>query len=154
LIPRHPRGEAHLEGADAQLGTDRRREIRRQLDPLLNDGAEACDGKGHLIESRAEVDNRVPALRVGDNGPHLLDECGARGFDRHARQHTAARVLDDARHGALSRDDCRKQREGETGQTEQVSQNGCGERDRKTQSGSGVRVSVYHRGRMQSRTGK
>ncbi len=44
---------------------------------------------------------RYTPFAVGDGDLGFFDEGVARRFDRHARQHGARRVLDDARHRAL-----------------------------------------------------
>ena len=60
-----------------------------------------------------QVDDAVLAGAVGDGRADLFDQHGTGGFDGHARQHGAGRVLDDAGDGCLgmSSDGCQQKRD-------------------------------------------
>ena len=65
---------------------------------VLKPGQREGDG----VIAGAEVDDLVLAVAVGDGRPRALDERRARRFDRHARQHGAGRVADDAGNAAAN----------------------------------------------------
>ena len=78
---------------DLQIGVDVGREPGVQLDALAPDGAETRQRERHRVGAGPQVDDLVPAVRVGDDGPDLFDERRARRFDGHAGQHGPGRIL-------------------------------------------------------------
>ena len=102
-----------FDGSKLHLGIDRGREIGRQVDAVLDEGREARDGEGDLVDAGTKVDDRVSSLSVADRGAHLLDDRRTRRFDRDARQHGARRVLHETGDAALGRDGPRQQQRAE-----------------------------------------
>ena len=93
--------------ADAHLDVDRRGEVGFEQNPLAHDRVETRQREGDGVGARPQVDDPVLARLVGRGRFHLLDQRGAAGFDRHAGQHRAGRVLDDAGDRALRQGDGR-----------------------------------------------
>ena len=93
-----------FERSKVQFHVDRRGEVGRQIDAVAHQRGEAGERERHFVEAGPQIDNRVSALLVGDRVADPLDQRGARGLDGHAGQNAAARILDDARDGALCRD--------------------------------------------------
>src|SRR4029450_2397743 len=89
-------GHRFLDGADAHLRVDRRREVRGQLDPILDERAESLERERHLVEAWTEIDDRVSTLRVGIDRTGFLDQRRTRRLYRDTGQHTATRILDQA----------------------------------------------------------
>ena len=89
--------------ADPQLGVDRRGERSGQLDAFAPDGAEAGERERHRVGAGPQLLDPVLAGAVGDHRADLLDQRRARRFDRHAGQHRARRVADDAGDRGLRR---------------------------------------------------
>ena len=58
--------------------------------------AEAREREGDGVDAGPQRGDLVLARVVGDRRSHFFDQRGARRFDRHAGQHRARRVLDDA----------------------------------------------------------
>jgi hypothetical protein len=92
-------GEHFFEGTDLQLGIHRRGEVAFELDVAAPDGLEAVQRERHLIDARAEVDDLVLAVAVGDGSAGLLNQHRARRFDQDTGHHGARRVLDDSADG-------------------------------------------------------
>ena len=65
------------------------------------EGLEARQRERHRVGARPQIGDAVGAVAVGDRRLDLLDEDVARRLDRHAGQHRAGRVLDDADNRAL-----------------------------------------------------
>ena len=86
-------GDRLLHRADFQVGVDRGREIGRQLDAVALHRREAGQVEGDRVSAGTEVLNAVQPVGVRGDRPHLLDQGGAAGFHRHARQHGARRIL-------------------------------------------------------------
>jgi len=106
-------GHRLLDRADAQLGVDGRREVRRQLDAILHERAESWDRERHLVQPGTQVDDGVASLRIGRDGADLFNERGARRLHDDARKDAAARILHEAGDGALGGRCPGKQDEGE-----------------------------------------
>ena len=66
------------------------------LDALTLHGIEADQRKADRVGARAEVDDLVLPLRVGDCGSHLLDQGRTGGFDGDPRHHGTGAVFDNA----------------------------------------------------------
>ena len=94
-----------LERTDLHLGVDRYRHVGRDVDTFALERVEPGQRERHRVGARADVDDGVAALTVGHHGARLFDEDRAGGFDRHARQHGARRVLHDTGNRALGVDD-------------------------------------------------
>ena len=94
-------GDRLFEAADAQVGVDRGDEVAAQLDALALDGAEAGQRERHRVGARTKIDDAILAGVVADDRARLLDQDRAGGFDRHAWQHGAGRIADDAGDGGL-----------------------------------------------------
>ena len=92
-------GHRFLEAADAKVGVDRCREAGGQLDPFTLGIAESGQREGDGVEARRQGDDLVLAGTIGGDGSNLLDQRGTCGLDRHAGQHGAGRILDDAGNG-------------------------------------------------------
>ena len=72
-----------------------------RLDPLAPDGGESRQRKRDGVRSRAQVDDAIQSLAIGDCCTRTRDQCGAAGLDRYTRQHRTRRVSDDAGDAAL-----------------------------------------------------
>ena len=72
-----------------------------QLDAFALDGAEAGQRERHRVGAGPQIDDAVLAGVVADDRPDFLNQDRAGGFDRHAGQDAARRVLDDAGDGRL-----------------------------------------------------
>src|SRR5439155_19445820 len=96
-------GHRFLHRSQAQLRVDRRREIRWEVDAVLNERLEALKREAHLVDTGTQIDNRISSLRIADGRAGLLEERGAGCFYRDARHHGAARVFDEPGDGALGR---------------------------------------------------
>ena len=72
------------------------------FDALALDGREAGQRERDGVSARRQFGNPVLAGPIGDGASHLLNQRRTAGFDRHAGQHGAGRVLDDARERRLS----------------------------------------------------
>ena len=75
-----------FQGPDAQLSPHRRHDRARQLESFPLDGIEARQRERHRINARRKIDDAVLAVAIGDAGAHLLNQHGARHFNRHAWQ--------------------------------------------------------------------
>ena len=53
------------------------------------------------VDAGPQVDDAVDAVVVGDTGPHVLDQRGARRFDGHPRHHRARGVSDNSSNDTL-----------------------------------------------------
>ena len=104
------------EGADFQIGVDRRDERAAQLDAFALHRAEAGQRERHGVGARPKIDDSILAGVVADDRADFFNQDGACGFDRHARQHGAGRVFDDAGDGRLSPDGRREQNQGDDGE--------------------------------------
>jgi hypothetical protein len=89
-------GDRFFEGADLQVCVYCGRSGSRQLDAVTFEGAEPREGKRDSIGTGPQVDDLVLTGVVGDDRPHLLDECGTGCLDRYARQHGTRRISDDS----------------------------------------------------------
>jgi hypothetical protein len=85
-------GDGFLQGADAQVGVHRRREVGRQLELFVAQHVEAGEGERDGINAGPQIDDRVASLRVADRRAGPLDEHVARRFHSDARQHGAGGV--------------------------------------------------------------
>ena len=94
-------GDGLFEVADAQVAVHRRDEVATELDAVTLDGREPGQRERHHVRAGTQIDDSILARVVADNGADLLDQDGASGFDRHARQHGAGRVFDDPGDGGL-----------------------------------------------------
>src|SRR5207249_3329722 len=79
-------GDGFFDGADTQLGVQRRRERSGQLDPFTLRRAEARQRESDDISARPEIDDSILTGGIRDDGTDFLDQDGTRGFDRDARQ--------------------------------------------------------------------
>src|SRR5262249_3206760 len=70
-----------------------------------------CQREDDRIRTRPEVDDRVPAVAVGDDAAALLDENRARRFYGDARQDRSRGIPDDAGDRALRGGDRGQERE-------------------------------------------
>ena len=94
-------GDRLLDGADAQLGVDRGREVRRKLDAFAADRVEPGQRERDRIDAGPEIDDAIQTGRVGRHRPHALDERRTAGFHGDPGQHGAGRILDRAGNRAL-----------------------------------------------------
>src|SRR6185503_12485815 len=60
-----------LEGADPQLGVDRRREVGRQFDAFAPECVEALQREDYVVGPGPEVDDAVATFAVGDDTADL-----------------------------------------------------------------------------------
>ena len=90
------------QGADLQIGVDRRDERAGQLDAFAFHRTETGQRERHRIGARPKIDDSVLAGDVAGDRADSFDEDGAGGFHSNAGQHGARRVLDDAGDGCLS----------------------------------------------------
>ena len=90
-------------GADDHLHVDRHREVRRQREPVADDGGEAREGERQLVGAGAQIDYPVPAPAVGDSDAAALDEGRAPRLHSHAGQRPARVVRDPTRHPGSGR---------------------------------------------------
>ena len=97
--------------ADRQLHVDRD-DARTADDEVLplHRGEPGQRERDRVATGRERLDAIAPAA-VGDRGTDLFDERRARGFNGHARQHCAGRVLDLTRENGLRRCDARDGRD-------------------------------------------
>src|SRR5206468_2043333 len=87
-----------------------------QLDALALERRESRQRGCQNVDAGAQIDDAVLARSIGDRGPRLLDEDGARGLDRHAWQDSARRVANGAGQRSLRQDRRRQQQERENRQ--------------------------------------
>ena len=80
-------GDGFLHVAHLQVGADVGREAGGQLDAFTLDGAETWQRERHGVGAGAQFRDRVPTVRVGDDGANLLDQRRAGGFHRDAGKH-------------------------------------------------------------------
>jgi hypothetical protein len=118
----HRRLARHRDGlgerAHPQVRVDGGGEGAGQLDAVALDAAEPLQRERQRIHARAEIDDPILAGAVGDGGPDLLDQRGARGFDGDARQHGAGRVFHRAGDGGLRASDGGERGEQDDGEQE------------------------------------
>jgi len=146
-------GERLLYAADVQLGIDRRHERSGKLDAIPLDGLKAWQRERDRIHAWAQVDDPELTLPVGDRGPHLLDESGTRGFDRHPGQHGARGVTDHARNTRdLGAGPCGNSRDDQPREHAQPSQGKWKRRWTRHLGHSLTTMSSYLNGRMLPRT--
>ena len=93
----------------ALIGRDER---AGQLDAVALDGAEAGQRERHRVGAGPQVDDAVLARAVGHGRRGFSRSARAGGFDRHAGQHRAGRVLDHACNRRLRERKRRQQRRG------------------------------------------
>ena len=103
-----------FERADAQVGVHADRRRARQLHALTRDRAEPGQHEPHRVDARAQVLDAVLPGAVADGRPHLFNQRRAGRLDRHAGQHRARRVSNDAGNRRLGVGGCRQQQDGET----------------------------------------
>ena len=92
-VARH--GDRFLEFADLQLHIDRSGKVRGKLDALALHGSKTRQRKRDAVPSRRQVHQLVLAVRIGDDGPHFFNQCGAGGFHGDTGQHGAGGVFHD-----------------------------------------------------------
>ena len=104
-------GNCLLDGANAHLGDDVRREVRRQDNPVPLDGAEADQRERDGIGAARQIDDLVLPLLVADDGPDLFDERRTRRLYRDAGHHRARGISHDTRDtaGALCAGKCSRE---------------------------------------------
>ena len=102
-----------LESAYSHLHVDRHREVGRQIELVAYDRGESWESERHLVGARAQVDDAVPALAVGDGDAAAFDEHRAAGLHGDPGQHAAGVVRDLAHHLALAVRGCGQQRNAE-----------------------------------------
>ena len=85
-------GHRLFERADAQLGVDRHRERRGELQLVANDGGEAGQREGQRVGAGKQVDDRVATRAVGERGAGTFDQHRTGGLDGNAGQHAAGVV--------------------------------------------------------------
>ena len=91
-------GDGLFEAADLQLPVHRRREVRRDVDVLLDEGREARQAHRDGVAARSQRDDGVPAGAVGDGDAAAFDQHRAGDLHGDTRQ-DAPRVV-----GHLARD--------------------------------------------------
>ncbi len=78
-----------LEGADAQVGVQRHRELGRQRDALSPDRRESGQREGDDVGAGTEVGDEIPPFAIGDGDLGFFNKCVARRLHRDAWQHGA-----------------------------------------------------------------
>ena len=111
-----------LDGTDLHLGVDRGREAGRQLDPLALEGGEAGEPERNGVGARAQVDDPVHPVAVGDGRADLFNQRRAGGFDGHTGQHAARCVANGTGDRAADRR-LRSRRRGQEDETPHRNQN-------------------------------
>ena len=102
-------GDRLLEGANLELGVERRREVGRQLEAVAPVSAEAGQRKGHRVGARTKVGNAIAAVAVGDRRLHTFDQYRTGRFHRHAGHRGTGDIPHDTGNRALGV--CRRRRQ-------------------------------------------
>ena len=82
--------------ADAHVAVHRRREVGGQHHLVATERLEATEREGHGVLAGPQIHDAIQPRAVGDGGAHLVDQCRARGFDGHTREHPTGRVAHNA----------------------------------------------------------
>jgi hypothetical protein len=88
-------GDRLLQVPEAQVGVDRRDAAAGHLDGFALRRRESGERERDRVRARRQIDDPVLAATVADDGPRLLDEHRAGGFDGRAGKDGARRILDD-----------------------------------------------------------
>ena len=93
--------DGFLESADAEVGIQGHRELRRKRNRFAPHHRKPLERKRHDVGAGAQIRNRVTTSAIGHRALRFLDERVAGRFDGHTREHRARRVFHDACDRAL-----------------------------------------------------